>query len=92
VPSDAPATLVLPPQGGVLRGASRSFVGKGGAFAPLQMLLVPPSRNGLYDGAAYLEPGAYSVCAGPSLDSRCKSITIQPGVETTFEVPQEAPR
>jgi hypothetical protein len=91
VPSDGPATLVLQRQGGFLRGGMRAFVGKGGAFAPLQMFLVPPSRNGIVDGAAYLEPGVYSVCSGPALDSRCQSITIQPGVETTLEMPQEEP-
>lgn len=83
----AGVTLMLPPQGGLLRVAYPSFVFKGPALAPMKMLMVPPSRNGIYNGAALLEPGLYSVCPSLAMTSQCRSVTISAGTETTIEAP-----
>jgi hypothetical protein len=81
------ATIVLQSRGGMLRVRYPSYLAKGNSLAPLKMFFVPPSRNGLYDGAAYLEPGVYAVCTEPVLTSRCQSITITAGTEATLEKP-----
>jgi hypothetical protein len=87
-PSETPTILVLQSQGGMLRTTYQSFIGKAGALAPLKMFFVPPSRSGLYDGAAYLEPGVYAVCADPALSGSCRSVTVNPGADMTLDLQQ----
>jgi hypothetical protein len=83
--SSTPATLVLQPRGGKLRLRSRGYVGRGGTLASLNMYFLPGSPFGLYEGAAYLEPGVYTVCAEHVLDGRCRQVTINPLTEQTVD-------
>ncbi|MFL6247316.1 MAG: carboxypeptidase regulatory-like domain-containing protein [Thermoanaerobaculia bacterium] len=81
------ATIVLPSRGGILRVAYPSYVAKSDVLAPLKMFFVPPSPKGLYEGAAYLEPGVYAVCEEHAFTSRCRSVTITAGTQTALEKP-----
>lgn len=87
LPSSArePVTLRLQDRGGKLRVTRRAFVGKGSALAPLSMFFFPGSPLGLYDGAAYLEPGPYTVCGGQTAEARCQQVTINPAIDVTID-------
>jgi len=80
-----PPTLVLQRHGGKLRLARGGWIGRGGALAPINMFFMTGSPLGLYEGAAYLEPGVYSVCAEHDFNGRCRAVTIGPMSDVTID-------
>lgn len=85
----AQAPLVLQRTGGKLRLRSRAYVGRAGALAPLNMFFMPTSPLGLYDGAAYLEPGVYSVCAANAFNEQCRQVIVSAMSDQTVD-PRES--
>jgi hypothetical protein len=86
---NAPA-FMLQPRGGLLRAKSRAFVSRGGMRAAMEMLFTPGTPGGAYNGAAYLEPGVYSVCTKQFGSADCREVSIQPGSEETVDLRAKA--
>jgi hypothetical protein len=90
-----PIQLTLRRHGGLIRfaGGQRGWLSGNGVSAPSNVLFFP-EPGGRFNGAFFVEPGAYVVCRHRSLDDSCRRISILPGSEHTvdFSAPEEASR
>ena len=87
VPADGrPIQLTLRRHGGLIRFAEgqRGWLSGNGVSAPSNVLFFP-EPGGRFNGALFVEPGAYVVCRHRSLDDRCHRISILPGSEQTVD-------